>query len=227
MHARRAVPEKEWLSAFHGFVHEVERDLEQVFFNRLHTLASERTGVFALLFPPRPETRIGRCRVIRCQSNATEYPAGSELLVKGGILRVVRIFRLFLGVEVIKVSVKFIEAVDGWQKFVSVAEVVLANLSGGVSERLEQFGDCWVFLLQSKRRTRQPDGQQARTKRMLPRNKRGTPRRAALLSIVIGEEPPFIGYAVDVGRAPPHHSVMVGTNIPNADIIGHNHKNVR
>src|ERR1035437_4813838 len=101
MHARGVVPEKERLSVFHRFVHEIKRHLEQVFFDRLHTLASERTGVFALLFAPGAETRIGRCRVIRCQSNATEYPAGSELLVKGGMLRVVRVYRLFLGVEVI------------------------------------------------------------------------------------------------------------------------------
>jgi hypothetical protein len=39
--------------------------------------------------------------------------------VKCGILGVVRVFRLFLGVEVIEVSVKFIEAVDGGQKFES------------------------------------------------------------------------------------------------------------
>ena len=119
MHARSVVPKKEWLSTFHGFVHEIERDLEQVFFDRLHALARERTGVFALLFAPGAETRVGGCRVVRSQSYATEHSAGTELLVKCGILGVVRVFRLFLGVEVIEVSVKFIEAVDGGQKFES------------------------------------------------------------------------------------------------------------
>ena len=51
--------------------------------------------------------------------------------MKGGILRIVRVFRLFLGIEVIKVPVKLVEAVDGGQEFIAVAEVVLTNLSGG------------------------------------------------------------------------------------------------
>ena len=84
------------------------------------------------------------------QRNATEHPARTELLHKGGILRVVRVFWFFLGVEVIEVSVKLIETVDGGQKFVTVAEVVLANLCGSISDRLEQFGDCGVLLLQTE-----------------------------------------------------------------------------
>src|ERR1017187_2024005 len=38
VHARRVVPEKERPPALHGFVHEIERDLKQVFFDSLHTL---------------------------------------------------------------------------------------------------------------------------------------------------------------------------------------------
>jgi hypothetical protein len=61
---------------------------------------------------------------------------------------------------------------------------------------------------------------------MLPRNKRGASCRAALLGIVIGEERPFVGYAVDVRRPTPHHAAMVGADVPNADVIGHDDENV-
>jgi hypothetical protein len=100
-------------------------------------------------------------------------------------------------------------------------------LSGGIAERLEQVGDCWVFLLQSERRTRQPDRQKTGAEWMLACNERSSPSRTALLGIVIGEERPFIGYAVDVGRPPAHHAVMVGANLSNADVIGHDDENVR
>ena len=51
----------------------------------------------------------------------------------------------------IQVSIKLVEAVNSGQKFVSVAEVILANLRRGVSERLEQIGYRRVFLLDSER----------------------------------------------------------------------------
>jgi hypothetical protein len=89
--------------------------------------------------------------------------------VKAGKSRVVRVFRFFLGIEVIEIPVKFIEAMDGGQEFVSVAEVVLANLSGGVPDRLE-LSSCAVFLLQSDRRARQPDCQKTGTEGMLSSN---------------------------------------------------------
>src|SRR5271169_2252769 len=56
---------------------------------------------------------------------------------------------------------------------------------------------------------------------MLPGNKRSSPCRAALLGIVIGKERAFVGDAVNVGRSAPHHAAMVGTDIPNANIISH------
>ncbi len=62
---------------------------------------------------------------------------------------------------------------------------------------------------------------------MLPQNERCAPRRAALLGVVIGEERPFMRYAVDVRRSASHHAVMVGANVPDADVIGHDDENVR
>jgi hypothetical protein len=62
--------------------------------------------------------------------------------------RVVLVLRLLLGVEVVEVAEELVEAVVGGQVLVAVAEVVLAELAGGVALRLEQAGDGRVFFLQ-------------------------------------------------------------------------------
>ena len=48
------------------------------------------------------------------------------------ILEVVFVFRLFLGIQVIKIAKKLVEAVVGGQVFIAIAEVVLAELTGGI-----------------------------------------------------------------------------------------------
>ncbi len=62
---------------------------------------------------------------------------------------------------------------------------------------------------------------------MLSRNERSASCRAALLGVVIGEERPLIRYAVNIWRSTAHHAAMVGTDIPNADVIRHDDENVR
>jgi hypothetical protein len=51
------------------------------------------------------------------------------------------------------------------------------------------------------------------------RDERGAARRAALLAVGIGEQHPFCGDAVDVGRSVPHHAAAVAREIPNADVV--------
>ena len=75
-------------------------------------------------------------------------PACVEVGEVGG-RRVVGPFGLLLGVEVVEVAVELVEAVHGRQELVEVAEVVLAELARGVTERLEQFGDGGVLGLQT------------------------------------------------------------------------------
>ena len=116
------------------------------------------------------------------------HAARAELGAERRVFRVVRQFRLFLGVEVIEVAVELVEAVHGRQKFVAVAEVVLAELSGGVAERLEQFGDRRVFLLQPERSAGQADLGQTGAQAGLAGDERGPAGGAALLGVVVGEQ---------------------------------------
>ena len=100
---------------------------------------------------------------------AVQHAARAELRAERRVLRIVRQLRLLLGVEVVEVAVELVEAVHGGQELVAVAQVVLAELAGGIAERLEQLGDRRVFLLQAERRAGQADlgqaGAQARTGR--------------------------------------------------------------
>jgi hypothetical protein len=65
--------------------------------------------------------------------------------------------RLLLGVEVVEIAEELIEAVHRRQEFVAVAEMVLAELAGGVAERFQRLGDGDVLRLQAERRARQAD----------------------------------------------------------------------
>ena len=57
------------------------------------------------------------------------------------ILRVVGMRRVFHRIEVIEVAEELIEAVNGGQELIEVAQVVLAELAGGVALRFERGGD--------------------------------------------------------------------------------------
>ena len=78
-----------------------------------------------------------------------QQTARAEFLLELRVFRIVRIFGVFLGIEMIEVAVKLVEAVHRRQIFVHVAEVVLAELTGRVAERLKYFGDGRVFCLQA------------------------------------------------------------------------------
>ena len=80
-------------------------------------------------------------------------PRGPNISLNFGVARIGPLLRLLLGVEVVEVAEELVEAVDRGQVLVAVAEVVLAELAGRVAERLEQFGDGRVLLLQARRAT--------------------------------------------------------------------------
>ena len=69
---------------------------------------------------------------------ALQNAARSKFLFKIGILRIVRILGLLFGVEVIEVAEELIETMDGRQEFVTVAKMVFAKLSGGVSQAISR-----------------------------------------------------------------------------------------
>jgi hypothetical protein len=79
----------------------------------------------------------------------------------------------------------------GRQIFVAIAQMVLAELTGGVAERLQHFGYGWVLRMQSDRGSGHADFGQAGADRVLTSDEGRAASCAALLAVPIGEGRPF------------------------------------
>ena len=155
-------------------------------------------------------------------------PRGPNFLRNSGkSLRIVRLLGLLLGVEVVQVAEELVEAVHGGQVFIAVAEMVLAELPGGVALRLERRRDRRVGRLQAQVGTRQANLGQAGAVRVLAGDERRTPGGATLLPVVVGEQRPFRRDPVDVGRPVPHHAVAVTLQVGLPDIVAPDDQDVR
>ena len=144
------------------------------------------------------------------------------------LLRIVVVhLRLFLGIEVVEVAEELVEAVIGRQHVVEVAEVVLAELAGGVALVLERAGDGDDFLVHADRRCRDADLRQAGAHHALPGDEGRPAGGAGLLTVAVGEHHAFLGDAVDVGRLVAHQTVRVATQVRDADIVAPDDEDVR
>ena len=149
--------------------------------------------------PPWAKARIVARRDGRGR-DAFQDAARTEHRLEGGVLRVIRVLRFILGVQVIEVAEKLVEAVHRRQKLVAIAEMVLAELPGRIALRLEQVGNGRVFLRQAFFRGRQPDFQQAGAQRRLAGDEGRASRGTDSLPVVVGEDRALIGDAVDIRR---------------------------
>ena len=123
-----------------GAVDEVEGSVEEFLIHRFHTLLVKRPGVFDSSACPTCRTADPRWSVHGRRRASAARRAG-RTFIELGVLGIVGILRLFLGVEVVEVAEEFVEAMHGWQKFVAVAEMVLAKLAGRIAKRLKQLGE--------------------------------------------------------------------------------------
>jgi hypothetical protein len=62
-----------------------------------------------------------------------DHTARTKTPLKGRILRVIHIFRLFFRVEMIEITEELVEAVFSRQELILVAQVILAELPSGVT----------------------------------------------------------------------------------------------
>jgi hypothetical protein len=127
VHVRRVDPREERLSSLLLPLDEVNRALDDLVVDRLHPLLRQRSRVFDRLLAGSSDP-------------AVEDTAGPEPLAEVRILlgvRVIRVLRLLLGVQVVEIAEELVEAVCRRQVIVTVAEVVLPELSGHVAELFE------------------------------------------------------------------------------------------
>ena len=197
-----------------ALIDELEGVFGYLIIDGFHALAGEGTGIFDLL------TTVAICP-------AVEYPSGAEPLLEFRVLRIVYVFRLLLGIEVVEIAEELVEAVHRWQELVFISKMVLAELTIRVTQRLQQFGDSWVLRPDTDVRSRHANLRQASTDRILTGDERGAPSRTTLLAVIIGESRSFIADAVDVGSPIPHLPSVVVADVPPADVITPKDKNVR
>ena len=209
VHVRRVEPHEERGVAVLGGAHEAQRLGEDLLVDGLHPLAGERAGVLDALRSVTVGPRV-------------DHAAGSEALAEVRELRVARVVVLLgflLGVEVVEVAEELVEAMHRREELVLVAEMVLAELAGGVPLRLEGGGDRRVRGPQADVGARESDLGEAGPVRVLAGDERRPAGRAALLAVVVGEAHAFGGDAVDVGSAVPHQTVAVAAEVGDPDVV--------
>src|SRR5208337_5146346 len=139
MHTRRIEPREERLLLIVRAVDEVEGCAEKLLVHGFHALFVERSRVHAALPAPLAKARVFTLR-LRRGGGTSQDAARTEAQFEFSILGIVRVLRFVHGVEVIEVAEELVEAVNCRQEFVTVTKMVLAELSGDVTERFEQFG---------------------------------------------------------------------------------------
>jgi hypothetical protein len=127
----------------------------------------------------------------------------------------------------VEIAEEFVESVLGGQIFVPVAKVVLAELSRRISKWLERLSNGDIATLQADRSAGRTDLAQAGSQANLTRNECRASCCAAVLRIVVREQHPFLGDAIDVWSPITHHPVGVGRDVGLADIVAEDDENVR
>ena len=138
VHARRVEPDEERLAVRLGLVHELEVQSEDLVVHGLHPFGIERAGILDLLFADLAPAR-HHGRVILVRRPAMNHVARADFVQQ--LLRVGGVRGVFHRVEVIEVAEELVEAVDGGQELIEIAQVVLAELARGIAHVLERGGD--------------------------------------------------------------------------------------
>ncbi|KQV41576.1 hypothetical protein ASC96_17370 [Rhizobium sp. Root1204] len=180
---KREIEGEEGFSGLRLPLDEIYRGGSGLIVDGFHALLVQSTGVFDLA-------------VSRCLEHTARGVGADKLRV---VLRVVWTLRFFLGIEVIEISVKFVEAVIGRQELITVAKMVFAELSRGIPQGFKCLSDRYVARLEADGRTRYPDLAHTGAQANLTRYEGGTSRRAEILGIVICKDHAFLRHAINIG----------------------------
>jgi len=202
VHAGTVPPTEEGFTRLGLALNEVNGGIYGFIIHGLHAFFGQGAGVLDLA-------------VGRGLDHATRPKFFAELRT----FRIVLVFRLFLGVEVVEVAEEFIKTVIGGEHFITVTQVILAELTGGIALSLEQTGNGGIFFLHALFGAGQPHFGKTGAEDALAHDKGGTSRGTGLFSIIVGKGHALFGDAVDIGGLVPHHAVGIVTDVGLADII--------
>src|SRR5262249_49461821 len=113
-----------------------------------------------------------------------------------------------------------------WKELVQITEMVLAELSGRVTERFESSAKRYRLIRDADVSAGLSDGCQSRPYRHFAGDEVGAPRRAARFGIVVGEPHPFGREPVEVRSLPRHDALVIGTDVEPAHIVAHDDEDV-
>ena len=138
VHGRRVVPAEKGLIRCDLFLNPLDGTRSNLLVNGFHALLGKRARVRNLLFAdPAPSWILGS--IVRIGGEAVKHTSWSEFFLETRIFWIVRQFRLFFGVQVVEIAKEFVKTVYRRQVFISITQVVLAKLTGGITEWLKQF----------------------------------------------------------------------------------------
>ena len=126
----------------------------------------------------------------------------------------------------IEVAPVLLEAVRRRQRRGVVAEVVLAELAGGVAEIKQELGERRGAGSQVGRAARQLRRDHARAQRIHAGEEGIAPGGAALHGDIVHEDRALVPDAVDVGRFADHQAAMVDARLHPADVVAHDEEDV-
>src|SRR5271154_7384625 len=104
--------------------------------------------------------------------------------------------RVLHRIEVVEITVELVEPVDRGKVFITVAQVVLAELAGGVAHRLQNRRNGHRLAGYADFRARLADGGHSGTNGKLTGDEVRTACRTARFGVVVGEDHAFSGHLV-------------------------------
>jgi hypothetical protein len=161
----------------------------------------------------------------RVDSVTCQISSRSDFVLQ--ILRIVGVERIFHRVQVIEVPEELIETVHGGQKLVTVTEVVFSKLPSRVTHLFQYGRDSRRLGGQADRGSRLADGCQPRPNGQFTGDEVSPAGGATRLGVIVGKDGPFTCEFVDVGSPAGHHTAVVRTDVPHADVIPHDEENIR
>ena len=129
-------------------------------------------------------------------------------------------------VQVVEIAPVLLEAVRRRQGRGVVAQVVLAELAGGVAEIEQELGERRGAGPQIGRAAGQLRRDHARAQRIHAGEEGIAPGGAALHGDVVHEDRALVPDAVDVGRFPDHQAAVVDARLHPADVVAHDEQDV-
>ena len=126
----------------------------------------------------------------------------------------------------VQVAEELIEAVHGRQIFVEIAKVVLAELPGCVALCLKGGGERYGLSREPHVGSGLSHRRQASADRQFTGNEVRPARRAARLSVVVGEAHALRSQFIEVRCLPGHDALVVGADVEPADVIAHDDEDV-